>query len=545
MPLNKTSGGMRETAHQNWMGGLSYDLSDPIMRLHIAASSCFFGEPQYYNRDEGQRAGRRRGAGTAAASRLSGQQLANLRDRLQAIDPEEWRGMPPAELMTSAIDAALDANPEATLKLAVRLRQQEYMRATPQVIMVRAAHHPSVKGTGLIRRYAPDIIRRADEPATQLAYQIAVFGRRPIPNSLKKAWRDALGKYTDYQLAKYRMENRQVKTVDVMNLVHPRRTSAVDKLAKGELKSTGSTWESIISEKGSTEEAWKEAIEVMGHMALLRNLRNFSQKGVSPDLYLTKLVDTAERGKQLPFRYFSAYQALQQAGVGTPQVLDAVEDCLTRSLGNLPTFSGRVMSLCDNSGSAHGACTSEFGTMKVSSIGNLTGVITGMVSEEGYLGVFGDNLDIMPIRKKSSIFDQLAEAERKGVFCGQATENGIWTFWDKAIREEQHWDSVFVYSDMQAGHGGLYGPDPSAYANYRWDHGGHIDVPKLIADYRNKVNPNVMVYLVQTAGYQDTLVPEWYNRTYILGGWGAGIFRFAKAMSDFYEPHRPQAPAAQ
>ena len=37
--------------------------------------------------------------------------------------------------------------------------------------------------------------------------------------------------------------------------------------------------------------------------------------------------------------------------------------------------------------------------------------------------------------------------------------------------------------------------------------------------------------MVQIAGYKDTLVPEFYDRTYILGGWGEGLLRFADAMS--------------
>jgi hypothetical protein len=57
-----------------------------------------------------------------------------------------------------------------------------------------------------------------------------------------------------------------------------------------------------------------------------------------------------------------------------------------------------------------------------------------------------------------------------------------------------------------------------------------IDVAKLIKDYRNKVNPRVNVFLVQIAGQQDSLVPEFYERTYILGGWGTGLLHFADAM---------------
>jgi hypothetical protein len=175
------------------------------------------------------------------------------------------------------------------------------------------------------------------------------------------------------------------------------------------------------------------------------------------------------------------------------------------------------------------------GTMHIAQIGNLTGIVTGQVSDEGYLGIFGDRLETRPIRKSSSVFDMLAEANKAGLNIGGSTENGIWLFWDKAIREQEHWDSVFIYSDMQAGHGMLYGIDPRDYADFTWQDGGsytrkYIDIPKLINKYRSRVNPDVNVFLVQIAGYQDTIVPEFYKRTYILGGWGPGLLNFAGSM---------------
>ena len=42
-----------EGAHLNWMGSASYDVRSPLMRLRVAAASCFFGEPMYYHADEG------------------------------------------------------------------------------------------------------------------------------------------------------------------------------------------------------------------------------------------------------------------------------------------------------------------------------------------------------------------------------------------------------------------------------------------------------------------------------------------------------------
>lgn len=522
--LNPKSQKSEPASHLNWMGGKSYDVNDPIARLRIAAASCFFGEPKYYERDKAV------GSRLPTGERLSDAQLRRLRSDLTALDPVEWRSMTPVQMMESAIDAALDSDPEATLQVAVGLRQADHMRTTPQVIMVRAAHHPRVRGTGLIRKYAQSIMSRVDEPVVQLAYQTFAYGKaKPIPNALKKAWAARLERATSEELAKYRLGERETKLVDVVNLVHA-KGDAISSLMKGRLTTAGQTWESIVSAEGSSKQSWEKSIDVMGHMALLKNLRNFQDKGVEPSKYLPKLAATAAYGKQLPFRYFSAYQAV--GNKAPAPVLDAIEQCLENSLGNLPKFPGRTMALCDNSGSARGAATSSMGTVKVATIANLTAILAGKVSDDGYYGVFGDRLETRAVRKKSSVFDQLKEAEALGEKIGLNTENGIWLFWDKAIRQKEHWDNVFVMSDMQAGHGRLYGTDFSAYREYGWKEDPRmIDVGKLVNRYRRDVNPKVNVYLIQVAGYQDTLLPEYYNRTYVLGGWGEGVLRFAAAMS--------------
>lgn len=524
MTINKTikkGSKVREAAHENHMGGRSWDLSDPVMRLEIAAASCFFGEPTYY--------------GTPRAGRSPAEATKRVRSTLDAEMPESWLELDVATLLERTIDEALDKDPEATLKLAVRLRTQAHMRMTPQVIFVRAAHHAKVRGTGILKQYAEGVMRRLDEPAAQFAYHLATYGKvAPIPNALKKCWKAMLEGATEYGLAKYRLESREVKLVDVVNLCHP-KSAVVDMLVKGTLKTTDITWESIVSAKGSTKEAWTESVDVMGHMAILRNLRNLHENGVDQSLYLDKLVRTAPEGQQLPFRYWSAYQATKAAGVPA-KVLDAIETCMMESIGRLPTFSGRVMSLCDNSGSAQRTTTSSLGSVKISHIANLTAIMTAMTSDDGWIGVFGDRLQTMQVRKKSSLFDVLEKATEAASSIGEGTENGVWLFFDKAIKTKEHWDHIFVYSDMQAGHGGLYGTPgwASGSREYVWNNFGgndHIDVAKLVQTYRSQVNPNVNVYLVQVAGYHDTLVPEFYDRTYILGGWSESVIRFAAEMA--------------
>ena len=57
----------------------------------------------------------------------------------------------------------------------------------------------------------------------------------------------------------------------------------------------------------------------------------------------------------------------------------------------------------------------------------------------------------------------------------------------------------------------------------------------LVDGIPSDVNPNVMVYLIQTAGYHDILVPECFNKTFILGGWSQHIPEFAAKMSEIFK----------
>ena len=78
---------------------------------------------------------------------------------------------------------------------------------------------------------------------------------------------------------------------------------------------------------------------------------------MDPGRFQERLIASATDGRQLPFRYFSAYKAVQELSrvAGAGKVLDAIEDCLNHSLGELPRFPGRLMALADNSGSGVGS----------------------------------------------------------------------------------------------------------------------------------------------------------------------------------------------
>ena len=209
---------------------------------------------------------------------------------------------------------------------------------------------------------------------------------------------------------------------------------------------------------------------------------------------------------------------------------------------NLPYITGKTMVLSDNSGSAWGTINSEYGSVTVAEIDNLSAVLTASLSDEGYVGVFGDRLYEIPISKRDGILTQTERVGQQGQKVGGATENGIWLFFKDAIDNHIHWDNIVIYSDQQAGHGGLYGTTESAYEyKLRGFSCGrsfgipYINVMDLILEYRQLVNPKVNVMSVQTAGYDNVLIPENIYRGTIAYGWTGQEALLLKATADIWD----------
>ena len=277
-------------------------------------------------------------------------------------------------------------------------------------------------------------------------------------------------------------------------------------------------------------------------MALLRNLRGIfteiKDQKVASDV-LAQLKNGVGKGKQFPFRYWSAYKAVQrESSVNHKQIiLDALEECIDVSVANMPKLKGKTACLSDNSGSAWGTFNSEYGSVTVAEIANLSSLITALQSDEGEVGVFGDNLSLESVSKRNGILTQLQETSARGRAQGGGTENGIWIFLDQAIKKEEYYDNIFIYSDMQAGHGGLFGHGHTVGSSkYVHGRGGtYVDVLKMVQDYRKKVNPKVNVFTIQVAGYNNSVLPENLYRGAILAGWTGKEPVFAKTLIEAWD----------
>ena len=521
------------SGEQNFMGGISYRIN-PVDTLKMISASSVFGEPQYY----------RDGGNTRAAilERVYGVNALFTKYSLRMLDP--FKGKTTSEVMEKAIDEALDADFEATLNWAAELRSRYLIRLNPQVIMVRAAMHPGRKAytsehPGEFAKIARQVMSRGDDVTSQVQYWLArKGGKKGIPAVLKRSWAQRIGSMDAYTMAKY--GNAGIGLIDVVRICHA-KGELVDTLmhdGKVPMPEGENTWESLRA----SGMKWKDILNEirMPHMALLRNLRGIFSETEDPSVRenaLTLLKKGVRRGKQFPFRYLSAWQAVEAEGRAWGcQVKSALEECMRISCENLPVLKGRSAFLSDNSGSAWGTCTSEYGTMHIAEIGNLSSVIGAMCAEEGVVFPFGDRLESMRIHKDEGVLKQAHQAGVIGSSCGGCTENGIWLFFRDAILQKQHWDHIFVYSDMQAGHGGLYGICREDYdAVGACVNGRYIDVNMLVKLYREQVNPKVNVFCIQTAGYTNVLVPEYGYRTAILYGWTGKELIFADAMNRIWD----------
>lgn len=522
----------------NFMGGISYELN-PLDTMKMVTASSIFGEPQYY----------RDGEFAEKTIHDAVFKVDSCFCDYELLDLDTFNGKKTSDVMEIVIDEALQYDFGATLEWAKVLRKEYLMRLNPQVIMVRAALMTeqrtafTEKNPGSFQDINFEVMSRADDVVAQVTYYLYIKGgKKGIPGILKRSWAKKLESLSAYELYKYR--NKGIGLVDTVRICHANNAMINELMQTGTVtvSENQKTWETYRA----TGDDWSTILTKirMPHMALLRNLRGiFSEIAdeTTVNELMTQLKDGVARGKQFPFRYMNAYNAVKHADISANKttVLDGLEDCLDAACENLPKLHGKSAFLSDNSGSAWGTCNSEYGTVTIAEIGNLSSVIGAVNSDEGTVFTFGDRLIENTISKRNGILTQANEISKKARHeVGGSTENGIWLFFKDIIENEKHYDNIFIYSDQQAGHGGLFGTDAGIAEYTKAGYATcsrYVDVAKLIDAYRNKVNPKVNVYCIQTAGYNNVLVPENGYRTNILYGWTGKELVYADAMNKFWD----------
>jgi hypothetical protein len=402
------------------------------------------------------------------------------------------------------------------------------------------------------RQVVGSVLQRADEPGEIIAYWLARYGRK-MPIGFKRGVADAvLRLYTERSLLKYDTREAAVRFGDVIELTQPRylggqygtwrdalfryaierrhgrdnpvpeqlamirantalRKAATDDpsalLNTGALEAAGMTWEDVLPLAGSRVDKaalWSALIPLMGYMALLRNLRNFDDAGVSDELaaqVAAKLTDPEEvaGSRQFPFRFLSAYRA---AGLRWAYPL---EQALTASLAGVPQLPGRTLVLVDRSPSMWDQKFSEHSDMPWADAAAVFGAALALRAADADLAEFWARSRPVPFRKGESV---LRLTER---FSFQPDPGG--TDIPSAVRAHlAGHDRVVIVTDEQTAPGWL----PS-----NCSHLGGMQ-PTLIDDL---VPKSVPLYMWNFGGYQRGAAPSGTGNRVTLGGLTDSAFR--------------------
>ncbi|MFE6846033.1 TROVE domain-containing protein [Streptomyces sp. NPDC057686] len=394
------------------------------------------------------------------------------------------------------------------------------------------------------RMVVDGVLRRADEPGELLAYWTATYGRN-VPKPVKRGVADAVRRlYSGASLLKYDTSSKGFRFGDVLNLVHASPDPA--KAWQGELfryaldrrhhpetaqvpagnrtlaahrelmelpveerravvtapdgavrlADAGMTWEALAGwlQGPMDAAAWEAVIPSMGAMALLRNLRNFDQAGVS-DAVAAQVAarvcdpEVVARSRQFPFRYLAAYQHAPSLRWAYP-----LEQALGHSLANVPALPGRTLVLVDRSGSMW-APLSDRSQLNRADAAAVFGTALALRAEEADLVQFGTDSKQVPYARGESVLKVLERFEDLG---GTYTAEAVRRYY------KGH-DRVLIVTDEQA----------------TYQHGG--DPTALVPD-------EVPVYTWNLAGYRAGHAPSGSGNRHTFGGLTDAAFRMVSLI---------------
>ncbi|MFF7750133.1 TROVE domain-containing protein [Streptomyces sp. NPDC007971] len=440
------------------------------------------------------------------------------------------------------------SDPDWTAGLLGWLRGEGNMRTASIVGAAEYVHARLAAGAtdGPSNRQVVDrVLQRPDEPGELLAYWTATYGRA-LPKPVKRGVADAVRRlYHAKSLLKYDTASKGYRFGDILNLVHA--APDADKPWQGELfryaldrrhnpdtavppaalplltahrelmalpveqrravvtapdgverlAAAGITWEALAGwlQGPMDKAAWEAVIPSMGAMALVRNLRNFDEAGVSDEVaaqVAARISDPEQvaRSRQFPFRYLSAYRHAPSLRWAYP-----LEQALGHSLANVPALPGRTLVLVDRSGSMFWSQVSDRAQLSRADAAAVFGTALALRAADADLVEFGSTSAKVEFRKGESVLKIL---ERFGDLGGTDTTEAV-------RRHYRKHDRVLIITDEQ-------------YTAHR--HG----------DPTAQIPEHIPVYTWNLEGYRAGHGPSGTGNRHTFGGLSDSAFRMVSLL---------------
>lgn len=432
-------------------------------------------------------------------------------------------------------------------QLAVYTRTVMNLRSIPLLLLVELARVHN--GDGLVSRAVAKTVLRADEICELLMCyqwrnpvpkeQIKKLGRlsRQIQNGLKESF----NRFDEYQFAKYDRDS-QVRLRDALFLVHPKAKSTeqqalFDKIVNGILE-TPYTWETRLSDFGqkkyetpelkadALKALWEELLDSgkLGYMALLRNIRNILNAGVSPqhiERMCERISDPEQvrKSKQLPFRFLSAYREVSViSSTYTGIVLEALEKAVLSTVDNIPGFSigTNVLLASDISGSML-TPVSDRSSVQNMDIGILLSSMLRTKCKSLVAGVFGDVWKTVEPCIGPILANTVSMRKHEGE-VGYST-NGYKVI-DWLVMNNIRMDKVFFFTDCQMWDSAIHG-----YCRMSGS------ITKSWHRYK-EICPAAKLYIFDLSGYGQAPLDIAEDGVYLIAGWNEKVFDVMEAVDN-------------
>lgn len=415
-------------------------------------------------------------------------------------------------------------NPIFAAKAALYARCKIGMRSISHVLA--AELEPYLKNTGIAKKFYHLIAHRVDDITEICSYHAQNIkkeskkGKCYPTKAMAAGFRRAFESFDEYQLAKYKSSNNQIKLIDIVNSIHPKgnekNKKALELLVKGQLKATKTSsaeMSAIGQKKDISDEERKELIKEnwtkriqerqIGYMDLVKNLRNIIQQApeaieLACDMLVQeKLID---KSKILPFRFMTASEEISKLDPSdhTRKIIVALDKAIDLSAQNVPKFDGRTCVILDCSGSM----TSSPGRTKTpQEIGALFTACL-IKTNQCDLILFGDQASYVQYNPLDSI---------TSLTTGLKKINAGGTDFNAPIKcLTRTYDRLIILSDMQ---GWLN--------NYA--------LKSTFTEYKKKYSADPQIWSFDLSGYGSLQFPE--RNVFCVAGFSQNVFDIMQKLS--------------
>lgn len=421
-----------------------------LQALQRAMASCFLWEDQFYE------------SGVAIADRI--------RELTLAVTPGE------------AANVALEA------------RRVYKLRHAP-LWVARTLAGGNAEQRAMVAGLLPEIIRRPDE----LTEFLALYwknGKQPLAAGVKKGLARAFTRFSAHALAKYNQDNA-IKLRDVLFLVHAKPVDDEQAMVWKQLVDstlpTPDTWETQLSAGADKKATWERLLDEnkLGALALLRNLRNMKQVGVSQAAIILGLAQMNTE-YVLPFRFITAARF-------APELEPYLEKAMFRCVAAMPKLPGRTAVVIDTSPSMWGSKVSTKSDMDRFDAAAALAVLIRETCDMARVYWFNQTAGEVPARRGFALRDVLAatkgDASRGGLAVEQANRDG--------------YDRIIVLTD-----GAWHPSDPG----HGWERPAIESIPEPL--------PSTTAYLINVAANRNSVGSGKWE---YLEGWSEGVVSYIQA----------------